>query len=1499
MNAWEANSDTEFAIFLDSNTRVSPHFLEYVEQMTVAYLLNNASASSIMGISLHNVQFDQAHEVNWDSPSPPNKPYLLQFPQTHGMVVAPAAWRSFRKWFKSLPSNVNPLIPNSMTNRWNSRDSCKKYLVKFMYLHGIVMVNANFPNGFSLITRQGKKPDLSATRSEAGATLLNLGDFSMEFGEELFKMRMNDGRREVLNFGNNLPSLENLPVFNVYFQPVNSVQDLKNPVGFESFDKCTLLLNTYDRVVTLVNRVYHYETFPYLDRIIIVWNHQTIKPPFKISQKLFRPNSSMKNSKQKNAKIIASGVIAPEYEFLIPVHVLEQSNSSLNNRYVPFKEIKTDCVISMDDDFDYPQSHLAYSVSLFQGAFFNHAIGFRHMGRSHVYGPTGALEYSTNITNGISMVLPTGLIFHRKYLDMYTYSLPQHARDIVDSKTNGEDILFNLMVANATGSCPVVVNKVSQGIVMKGLWHKPKHFEARSLCLSRVVNEVFGGVNPLRFSKKYFEGLDSLPWNHVCIIGNAQHESDAIRSHKMWDDNFVSLWFVWGGSLTTPKNKLPRRIQLIKIEEKKSWAEGIEYLLNLVQQQFHCEYIFTHDDDLQFYTTNETDTRSLYHILTDLLLKYQPMIFGFPWSVGDSTIDGMKELAEIYRGTEVSPLTGFDSGMILYHKSIVEFFIPYTPRGEGGFNGHWSLCAHFITLFAPNIFHGAALRVNAIGYTNLISFDNVPEDERKPTKVSKNGLIVHAESRHPYEYHMNQPFRTFLSNGMLNRQQRWGRDMLAADLLWEVEFPEHKFLSVQELQTNLNFHRKTEKWTVLERIIKFYDIHHPVLSKNFWIRKSFTDTEIENFLVIWQKRGEDFSFIIHVFTLNRKKSLNILWASINKANRINRSVSIHIHLDTVESDNNAPFFFYIQYLQSLVSIHGPVVVSVNSKHKGLRQSIMDVWTPTSSHEYAIFLEDDISVSRHFLEFAEQMVSRYLQPRGASGYSPKCIGISLYNLKYDEVNGQEWNPSTNSNFSPYLLQHPQSWGAVYAADGWNDFKKWFLAQSPSLDPLIPNSLTNRWPKSRSWKKYLIRYMYIKGKVLLYPNFPSRLSFTTNRLEIGTNDKINGQERSMMLERFNIPLLELELLNSNTKNLQLDEPALTFFKKISVLRNGSMRLDLTSQFVTPRNEHVKKRVLDDSHGIIQSLLPDTFLSKSDHLLPMNQLQVFNAHFKPAISIQTLTERITPTSFDKCTFLLNVNNETSAHLKNALQHYQSSFQLDSIFVIWNRDGKPPTIKAPKKNARKTKKKVAYDYNIPIEFIVPKILSPNNKYLTDSRISSDCILVADSVNLISLDQLHYAISLFQGHFFRNLIGFKQFGYLHSNSAGWKYISGQSERISVVESAIVLHRKYLSLYSSSAGRHIVDEMNACDDILMNMLVANKTEMGPVVITDNTNDKRNEESVVKNKCLEVLSSHLFGKMPLKTTKKFFVAPKPILNRSIKVIEYPEDVTPALKHIQFE
>ncbi|KAJ3230595.1 Exostoses (Multiple)-like 3 [Chytriomyces hyalinus] len=469
IGSWIPKSRHEYAIFLNDSSIVSPHIFTFayaaISKYFDANVLPKNVTSKCAGISLQTLHFDAVHNKPFYRSKQGPSMFAAQFPQMRGVLLAPGPWIRFRKWTDSLPEEFDPLLPNSMTNRGFKH--AKKYHLRYMFQSGGFMI---YPNE-SLLQAQW---DLNSTNIPV-STLDEASVFDESFA---------------------FPPLSEMEVYNAYFQRVDSVEKLTNlPSNPAAFDKCTMIMNAYDRVDTLINRLRHYETLAKLDRIIVVWNHQTLEPPFRVSQPHLNNISYVSNTS------------IPEEQFKVPVHIIRQLNSSLNNRFLPFKEIQTDCVIAMDDDLDYRHSHLEYAIRLFQGDFFNHAIGFKHMARMHRKQKDGTWKYMTDPQDGASIVLPTGMVFHRKYLVMYSYALPQHARDIVDSKVNGEDILFNLMVANATRSGPVFVNLFSRGIALPGLWWKPAHMENRSLCLTRLIKEVFGGVSPLMYTTSFFKGV--------------------------------------------------------------------------------------------------------------------------------------------------------------------------------------------------------------------------------------------------------------------------------------------------------------------------------------------------------------------------------------------------------------------------------------------------------------------------------------------------------------------------------------------------------------------------------------------------------------------------------------------------------------------------------------------------------------------------------------------------------------------------------------------------------------------------------------------------------------------------------------------------------------------------------------------------------------------------------------------------------------------------------
>ena len=170
----------------------------------------------------------------------------------------------------------------------------------------------------------------------------------------------------------------------------------------------------------------------------------------------------------------------------------------------------------------------------------------------------------------------------------------------------------------------------------------------------------------------------------------------------------------------------------------------------------------------------------------------------------------------------------------------------------------------------------------------------------------------------------------------------------------------------------------------------------------------------------------------------------------------------------------------------------------------------------------------------------------------SARSPSLFGISLYQQKALEL-----HPSGRRLFdardtlaaagfpqpdTPYLSQIPCSWGALYFPEHWREFHEYLAARlsDPASSPdvhvlapfaretaVVPAVRSNRW--TRSWKRFFIELAYLRGYTMLYPNFPTGLSLSTNHLEAGAHVRptpgadMDAHERRKRL--FNVPLMVL--------------------------------------------------------------------------------------------------------------------------------------------------------------------------------------------------------------------------------------------------------------------------------------------------------------------------------------------------------------------------------------
>ena len=104
-----------------------------------------------------------------------------------------------------------------------------------------------------------------------------------------------------------------------------------------------------------------------------------------------------------------------------------------------------------------------------------------------------------------------GQVYHRQYHEVYWKSVPQWARDAVDQRTNCEDILLNMVVANTSGLPPVVIDtqEVRRAKVVKelgkdaGLWRRGSHWQDRTNCLNEF-SRLFAEEMPLRYTTQSY-----------------------------------------------------------------------------------------------------------------------------------------------------------------------------------------------------------------------------------------------------------------------------------------------------------------------------------------------------------------------------------------------------------------------------------------------------------------------------------------------------------------------------------------------------------------------------------------------------------------------------------------------------------------------------------------------------------------------------------------------------------------------------------------------------------------------------------------------------------------------------------------------------------------------------------------------------------------------------------------------------------------------------------
>jgi glycosyltransferase involved in cell wall biosynthesis len=265
---------------------------------------------------------------------------------------------------------------------------------------------------------------------------------------------------------------------------------------------------------------------------------------------------------------------------------------------------------------------------------------------------------------------------------------------------------------------------------------------------------------------------------------------------------------------------------------------------------------------------------------------------------------------------------------------------------------------------------------------------------------------------------------------------------------------------------------------------------------------------------------------VNIITQNRARSLQRLLRSLEAAHYVGDEVPLSFNMDSRVDDET------LATVAAFGWRHGPVAVRRRVIPGGLVRAVTESWYPATDDDYGLLLEDDIEVSPFYYMWVKYALLAYRYDpaaAAAAGIAEQLSAVALYTPKLIEVVKErpKWNATDffKGVNTPYLHQLPCSWGSLFFPKHWREFYKYMgsrFTDDAKANPVqIPRSRTNGW--QASWKKFLIDMMYLRGYVVLYPNFPGQASFSTNHMEPGAHINASGNVLKHNKEDFEVPLL----------------------------------------------------------------------------------------------------------------------------------------------------------------------------------------------------------------------------------------------------------------------------------------------------------------------------------------------------------------------------------------
>jgi alpha-1,4-N-acetylglucosaminyltransferase EXTL3 len=246
-------------------------------------------------------------------------------------------------------------------------------------------------------------------------------------------------------------------------------------------EQFTIIIMTYKREKLLSLELERYLKLPYLHKIIVIWNDLEVKPTNAL---LFKYKKSIENNR---------------------LVFIQSAKNSLNNRWLPYRQIETDAIFLVDDDAAMGNDQISFGFRAWRENR-DRIVGFPS--RYHSWDINQQkTTYNTRPSCEYSIILTNAFFYHRFYHFLYTHVMDYRLRNMIEKLRNCEDLAFNYMVAALTRQPPIKITAKSlfKCEICKnfseytGLSSNGTHYLLRADCLNEI-NLIYG-FNSLLYSQ--------------------------------------------------------------------------------------------------------------------------------------------------------------------------------------------------------------------------------------------------------------------------------------------------------------------------------------------------------------------------------------------------------------------------------------------------------------------------------------------------------------------------------------------------------------------------------------------------------------------------------------------------------------------------------------------------------------------------------------------------------------------------------------------------------------------------------------------------------------------------------------------------------------------------------------------------------------------------------------------------------------------------------------